>query len=278
MSKDYFSLFIGFLIFSFSHMGLSATANDDLKFSPVEWAKSARATQKMRDLKIPTRVVVVKRANRLYQPVEFSYSDAQGSFLEFPAYEQNVLTFEINKSQGVSKCAGDLSKVAACLDADLILDVTRQNWVLFYSDRSKNAPKEIAKGPAGEENKFFSWVVSKLNYEGVILEQKGAYCLAIVSPTVIAGETQVLALSGSADKTILQAGVLKGAGLFLVKKLEGRFAILQLLLTQDGKTFEIKPGEKLIVEKSSSGAKQEISPAAQPADGAKVDSVNKPGQ
>ncbi len=221
----------------------------ELKLTPTAWAKSVGGLTKLKAMGVPTRIAIIKRNPKNYEAVNFDYESIQQSFLDFSRFEQNQLTFEINKSQGKSKCGADLRAAALCLNADLLLDVTRDPWALVSYDQSKNKSKTLIKDKAGEIGRYAEWVAKKLNYDGVLLARDGNYFLALTSPNVLPGETQVLMLANSSNKILLSVGAQRGAGLMVVKKVEGRLAILEQIVAGEKGQPEFRLGEKIIVEK-----------------------------
>ena len=228
---------------------------EDLNLSISDWIKSSKVNTKLSAAGIPRRAAVVKRVDKNYIPVNFDYQTTETSYLDFSRFEQNQLTFEINKTAGMSRCSKDLAAAAKCLEVDIILDVSKATWVLSYYDRAQNKLRSLIKGPAGDENSAVKWISSKLNYDGVILDQKKNYRLALVPPTVVAGETQVLVIDGSATTPLIETGTNKGAGLLVVKKVLGRYAILELMIAQESKTAS-KLGDKLIIDRSKAAPVQ----------------------
>ncbi len=224
----------------------------ELKWTPTAWAKSVGGLTKLKSRGFPTRIAVVKKNAKVYEAVDFDYESTQQSFLDFSRFEQNQLTFEINKSQGKNKCGADLRAVSVCLNVDLVLDVTRDPWALISYDQSKNKTKTLLKDKAGEIGRYAEWVAKKMNYDGILLAREGNYFLALTSPSVVPGETQVLMLANSSDKILLSGGAQKGAGLLIVKKFEGRFSILEQIVAGENGQSEFRVGEKIIVEKVKS--------------------------
>jgi hypothetical protein len=237
------------LLIVMSPLAVQAEVVRELKWTPTTWVKAAGGMEKLKTLGIPTRVAVIKRSAKVYEAVDFDNKSSEQSFLDFSRFEQNQLTFEINKSQGKSKCGVDLRAAAVCLNVDILLDVTRDPWALVSYDQSKNKIKTLVKDRAGEIGRYADWIAKKLNYDGVLLAREGHYFLALTSPNVIAGETQVLMLNNSSDKILLTPGVHKGAGLLVVKKVDGRFAILEQIVTGEKGQLGFRVGEKIIVER-----------------------------
>ena len=232
----------------FSAPAFSGVA-ENVDISIPEWVKASKVNAKLNAAGVPRRVGIVKRVDKNYVPVNFDFDSTSLSYLDFGRFEQNQLTFEINKVGGVSRCSSDLAAAARCLEVDLVLDVSRSTWTLSYYDRQRNKLKNLAKGPGGNDAEFVKWITAKLNYDGVILDQKNNYRLALVPPTVVAGETQVLLLAGSAATSLVEPGTHKGSGLFLVKKVFGRYAILDLIISEETKT-STKLGDKIIIDRS----------------------------
>ncbi|MEI6833042.1 MAG: hypothetical protein WCL28_03535 [bacterium] len=222
---------------------------ENVNISIPEWVKASKVNAKLNAAGVPRRVGIVKRVDKNYVPVNFDFDSTSLSYLDFGRFEQNQLTFEINKVGGVSRCSSDLAAAARCLEVDLVLDVSRSTWTLSLYDRQRNKLKNLTKGPAGNDTDFVKWISAKLNYDGVILDQKNNYRLALVPPTVMAGETQVLLLDGSAATSLVEPGAYKGSGLFLVKKVFGRYAILDLIISEQTKT-STKLGDKIIIDRS----------------------------
>jgi hypothetical protein len=232
----------------FSAPAFSGVA-ENVNISIPEWVKASKVNAKLNATGVPRRVGILKRVDKNYVPVNFDFDSTSLSYLDFGRFEQNQLTFEINKVGGVSRCSSDLAAAARCLEVDLVLDVSRSTWTLSYYDRQRNKLKNLAKGPGGNDAEFVKWITAKLNYDGVILDQKNNYRLALVPPTVVAGETQVLLLDGSAATSLVEPGTHKGSGLFLVKKVFGRYAILDLIISEETKT-STKLGDKIIIDRS----------------------------
>jgi hypothetical protein len=232
----------------FSAPAFSGVA-ENVNISIPEWVKASKVNAKLNATGVPRRVGILKRVDKNYVPVNFDFDSTSLSYLDFGRFEQNQLTFEINKVGGVSRCSSDLAAAARCLEVDLVLDVSRSTWTLSYYDRQRNKLKNLTKGPGGSDTEFVKWITAKLNYDGVILDQKNNYRLALVPPTVVAGETQVLLLDGSAATSLVEPGTHKGSGLFLVKKVFGRYAILDLIISEETKT-STKLGDKIIIDRS----------------------------
>jgi hypothetical protein len=222
---------------------------ENVNISIPEWVKASKVNAKLNAAGVPRRVAIVKRVDKNYVPVNFDFDSTSLSYLDFARFEQNQLTFEINKVGGVSRCSSNLAAAARCLEVDLLLDVSKSTWTLSYYDRQRNKLKNLTKGPAGNDADFVKWITAKLNYDGVILDQKNNYRLALVPPTVMADETQVLLLDGSAASALVEPGAHKGSGLFLVKKVFGRYAILDLIISDEAKT-STKLGDKIIIDRS----------------------------
>ena len=228
---------------------------EDVNISISDWVKAGKVNAKLSAIGVPRRAAIVKRVDKSYVPVNFEFDTTSASYLEFARFEQNQLTFEINKVGGVSRCSTDVAAAARCLGVDLVLDVSKATWTLSFYDRARNKLKSLVKGPAGDDVGFVKWITTRLNYDGVILDQKKNYRLALVPPTVVAGETQVLLLDGSSAAPLIQPGTNKGAGLLVVKKVQGRYAILELIISQETTTAS-KLGDKIIIDRSKSAASQ----------------------
>jgi hypothetical protein len=238
------------LVFCFTTLA-QAAAVEELTLSIPQWVRASKISSRLMAAGVLRKIAVVKKVEGNYSPVNFDYDTTKTTYMEFIGFEQAQLTFEINKSGSVSKCSKDLTAVAKCLDVDLVLDVTGETWALSEYTRKRKKTQILIKAPAGEDKTYVRWVTSKLNYDGIILDQKEKYRLALVPPNVIPNETQVLLLEGGASKSLMKPGITKGSGLLVVKKIEGRYAILEVLIT-DGKQVETKFADKIIIERSKS--------------------------
>lgn len=227
----------------------SAATKEDENISLSAWVKTSRANAKLASAGIPVRAAILKRVDRHYVPVNFDFETTKTSFLDFPRFEQNQLTFEINKVGGQNRCSSDIASAARCLEVGLVLDVSSATWNLLQYDRSKNKVKNLLKAPAADDGNYVKWIASKLNYDGIIIDTRNNYRLALVPPTVVAGQTQVLLMEDGAGKVLIEPGANKGAGLLLVKKASGRFAILEMIIAQEGKAAS-KLGDKILIEKA----------------------------
>lgn len=232
-----------------------ASVAEDVNISISDWVKVGKVNAKLSAIGVPRSAAVLKRVDKNYVPVNFDFDTTSASYLEFARFEQNQLTFEINKVGGVSRCSVDVAAAARCLGVDLVLDVSKSTWVLSFYDKARNKLKSLVKGPAGDDAGFVKWITTKLNYDGVILDQKKNFRLALVPPTVVAGETQVLLLDGSSLAPLIQSGTNKGAGLLVVKKVQGRYAILELIISQETTTTS-KLGDKIIIDRSKGKSSQ----------------------
>lgn len=240
--------------FCFCLSNAFAATTDDADISPSDWARGSRAINKIKGSGGVLSFATVKRVGKSYETVSLDAESGGASYLESPMDSQSRLTLEINKANGQSKCTKNLIRVAQCLDVDMLLDVSKRAWELYYFDRAKNTMRSMIKKERGENGRYFDWVQAVMNYDGIILDRRGANYLALVPTSAVAGETQVLALANSANRQVLEPGAFVGSGLLTVTKREGRFALLQMLVDKDDPSLSIKPGDKIILEKGKRSA------------------------
>ena len=233
--------------------GFAATT-DGADISPSDWVRGSRGITKVKLGGGVLSVAAVKRVGKSYETVNLDADSGGVSYLESPSESQSRLTLEINKANGQSQCTKNLIRVAQCLDVDMLLDVSKRTWELYYFDRAKNTMRSMIKKERGENGRYFDWIEAALNYDGIILDRKGTNFLAVVPTNTIAGETQVLALANSSNKQVLEPGAFVGSALLTIKKREGRFALLQMLVNKDDPSLSIKPGDKIILEKGKRSA------------------------
>jgi hypothetical protein len=227
-----------------------AETTDTTEIALSDWVHGSKAISRIKMSGGILSVAVVKRVGKSYETVNLDADIGAVSYLESPSESHSRLTLEINKANGQSQCTKNLIRVAQCLDVDMLLDVSKRTWELYYFDRAKNTMRSMIKKERGETGRYFDWIEAALNYDGIILERKGANFLAVVPTNAVAGETQVLALANSSNKQVLEPGAFVGSALLTIKKREGRFAILQMLVNKDDPSLSIKPGDKIILEKA----------------------------
>ena len=228
------------------------TEKTDIALS--DWLRGSRAISRIKISGGILSVAAIKRVGKSYETVNLDTDSGGGSYLESPSESQSRLTLEINKANGQSKCAKNLTRLAQCLDVEMLLDVSRRTWELYYFDRAKNTVRSMIKKERGETGRYFDWIEAALNYDGIILDRKGTNFLAVVPTNAVAGETQVLVLANSSNKQVLEPGAFVGSALLTIKKREGRFALLQMLVNKDDPSLSIKPGDKIILEKGKRSA------------------------
>ena len=226
--------------------------------TPAAWMSEWRASGKSASVPYLSKLLVVKKSGDQFDIIGDSDEDSakprQDSYLTVPSAKHLQLVQSINKVGGKSKCGLSIVNSALCMGADVVIDASGPTWELFSFDAKKSALKSLAKSPAGANDDYTAWLKARLGYDGVVLDQKGEFYLAVVPPTSTEGESQALSLVGSHGKLVLSGGKFPGGGMLFVKARNGNVAILQLLIAKDGATNEVKPGTKLIMESAKSKA------------------------
>jgi hypothetical protein len=178
------------------------------------------------------------------------------SFLDTPDEDTISTILEINKvisnapksENSIHACERSLESVAKCFHVDSILDISTSNWKLFRYEHLSKKLSVVLEGPAGSSDQYFEWIQKQLNYDGVILDEKDGFILALLPNRSYGPETQALTMNNSFDKIILTGSKNKGSSLLQLQKQEGRYAIFQVVIAKTENGL-FTPGTKIILEK-----------------------------
>ena len=258
-----FLLFFFFLSFAKPAWSDVVKADD---VSPSQWGKEWEKKQQPlissnSNSAILSRCAIVQKKDESFSALPISPEDAlKQSFLQIPDEKEVMLSKEVNKlssNRGMSSvkaihpCEKSLVSLAQCLRLDSLLDVSGPSWRLYrYLLPQKNLVL-ITEGPAGTPADYLTWIQTRLNYDGVVLDSKNEFLLTLLPKRQNQEEIQALTLLNSQDKVILSPASVKGTGLLQLHKSEGRFAIFRSVITKSsvGNTTSV-PGTKIIIEKS----------------------------
>ena len=216
-----------------------------------QWLNEWVANREDAKEQVAQSFAVVRKVDDRFETIPLSQKDAPtASFLVSPSPAQIAIAMEINKSSPDTSCNRTLWRMAKCLNVELLLDITSDEWKLFRPQQEQKKITPILTKHRNTAGNFLAWLNDELNYDGVILDQKGDEYLALVPPNLIEGESQALILSDSSAKNFIAREKGKGGGILFVEKIDGRFAILKLLVSKSDKLDDLKPGTKIVVQKA----------------------------
>lgn len=124
------------------------------------------------------------------------------------------------------------------------------DWEVFDARGGKKT--SIKKAPAAKgttPQDIVTWLFTTLNWDGVVLEQKGDFLLVGAQAQAISSpQIQALAVDNSANKLLLTAAERKGAGLLSLSQAKGGVAVFDVVFLGQG-VKALPAGTKLIIEK-----------------------------
>ena len=202
------------------------------------------------------RCAVVKKVDEKYTAITLDPASAVSeSFLQTPSTQELQLSLEGNRTisndpdilKAPAHCEKSLETAAACYDVDSILDVTDNTWRLYQFNRVTNKSTIILEGPGGSAGTYFTWIRKQLRYDGMVLDEKDGFLLALIPNQRYPRDSQALTIRNSSQKILLSASESKGSGLIQLHSYEGQFAIFQLVVAKRESSL-FAPGTKLIVQ------------------------------
>jgi hypothetical protein len=202
------------------------------------------------------RCAIVKKVDEQYTALTPDPTTALSeSFLQTPSTQEVQLALEGNRTtsndpdilKAPAHCEKSLENAAACYGADSILDVTDNTWRLYQFNRVTNKSIKILEGPAGSAGTYFTWIRKQLRYDGMVLDEKDGFLLALIPNQRYPRDSQALTIRNSSQKILVSASESKGSGLIQLHSYEGQFAIFQLVVAKR-ETSLFAPGTKLIVQ------------------------------
>lgn len=175
-------------------------------------------------------------------------------FLQFIPLDASAFGAQLNdfetKAVPEGEAAAETPISAESSQAQLIL--LEQKNRFHAQVRRKGALKTIAKwgfkkaDVAGPES-FYRYLSKKMAYDAVVLDVKNDLILA----GFIAKKTELgqgLLIKGSAKRQVLVPSKIKGDALLQILRIEGEFAVLEILLSQS--KAKILPGTKILLGQS----------------------------
>ena len=153
------------------------------------------------------------------------------SFLRTPSVQEVKLALEGNRTttndpdilKAPAHCEKSLENAAACYDVDSILDVTDNTWRLYQFNRVTNKSTKILEGPAGSTGTYFTWIRKKLRYDGLVLDEKDGFLLALIPNQRYPRDSQALTIRNSSQKILVSASESKGSGLIQLHSYVGEY-------------------------------------------------------
>jgi hypothetical protein len=132
----------------------------------------------------------------------------------------------------------------------IVLAPEKGDWQIISFKAGKRETIAKAKPPkSSKAEDIAAWMFTTLNWDGVVLEQRGDYLL--VGSTALALGTpqiQALAVDKSAEKWKLSAAEKKGAGLLSLSEAKTGYGIFDVVFLGQGVTT-LPTGAKIIIEK-----------------------------
>ncbi len=161
----------------------------------------------------------------------------------------------------------DLSLAAIPVQLFLKDEGNKLNFQAFVKGQLKSLGKfGLKKEDRASSEAFYRWLISKFNYDAVVLDQKDDFILA----ALLGNKTELgqgLLLKNSTGKVLLKSNKLQGEALLQMLRIEGEFVVFESLLAS-GQAQKITPGTKILLGQSEQ-LKQRMAPvsSAKPADG-----------
>ena len=202
------------------------------------------------------RCAVVKKVDGKYTALTPDPTIAVSeSFLQTPSVQEVKLALEGNRTtsndpdilKAPTHCEKSLENAAACYDVDSILDVTDNTWRLYLFNPVTNKSTKILEGAAGSDGTYFTWIRKQLRYDGIVLDEKDGFLLALIPTQRYPQDSQALTIRDSSQKILITASESKGSGLIQLHSNEGQFAIFRLIVAKKEPSL-FAPGTKLLME------------------------------
>jgi hypothetical protein len=213
------------------------------------------------------RVIAVKKEKNVLKLVNLDAEEIKGSTMSQVAEDSEAeLAIEVNRpirsqeTSTINPCMSSVLAACSCLSADLVIEMVAAKWRLSFFDAEKNSLKVLALAGAGKVGAEGKWVASQIRYDGIVVDSKDGYFLALIANKNDNLEFQALALKNSEQVDVIPAG-LKSDGSALLSSVStwSNFAVFTLVT---GDTLPI--GTKLVIEdkKSKGSAKKSANEAA----------------
>lgn len=123
---------------------------------------------------------------------------------------------------------------------------SRLNFQTLVKGQLKSLGKfGLKKEDRGSSEAFYRWLVSKFNYDAVVLDQRDDFILAamLLNKSELG---QGLLLKNSATRPLVRSGKQQGEALLQMLRIEGEFVIFESLLAA-GQMPKIAPGSKILL-------------------------------
>lgn len=132
----------------------------------------------------------------------------------------------------------------------IVLGPEKGDWQIVSYKAGKRETIATAKKPKSSKvEDIAAWVFATLNWDGVVLEQRGDYLLVgSTVATLSTPQIQALAVDKSAEKWKLAAAEKKGAGLLSLSEAKVGFGIFDVVFLGQG-VAGLPTGTKIIIEK-----------------------------
>lgn len=214
---------------------------------PVAWFDELLFTSASNSIQRAT-YVVVKKTGQQYVKVESKLSK-DAFYADEVSAENADFAVSLNPNTPSEGCAASAENMRYCLGASYALDVTTSVWELYSEDAAGNSHKVLAENGSSNQD-YAAWIQKNIDFDGMILASKDGFFLAQMRGTSTSNDAQALAIKGSEKKKYLGAAEKAGIGLLVILKKSGKLGTLKTVFVADSNALEVKPGTKIIIEKS----------------------------
>ena len=216
---------------------------------PVEWYAEWKSSAKSVRKKIVTKIAVTRLNQEKYEVIPAAENASlPSSFLQTPDDTEIALALATNKVDGGNGCDKSVTAVGICLNAQYVLDITADNWIVYYIDTKQEKATQILKAPKDEGDAYFTWLKFQLNYDTIALAQKGNFILALLPPAMTTPGIQGKIFANSSKEHALNKNTARAIGQIQLVKSQGRLGVFTMVSTGLYDRLKITPLSKILLD------------------------------
>jgi hypothetical protein len=216
---------------------------------PVEWYAEWKSSAKSVRQKIVTKIAVTRLNQEKYEVIPAAENASlPSSFLQTPDDTEIALALATNKVDGGNGCDKSVTAVGICLNAQYVLDITADNWIVYYIDTKQEKATQILKAPKDEGDAYFTWLKFQLNYDTIALAQKGNFILALLPPAMTTPGIQGKIFANSSKEHALNKSTARAIGQIQLVKSQGRLGVFTMVSTGLYDRLKITPLSKILLD------------------------------
>jgi hypothetical protein len=150
-------------------------------------------------------------------------------------------------TSNISPCEISFDSLAECFESDSFLDISEDQWVLYYYNRNIRQLTELKRAKNEPSNLYGLWLRQTLNYDGIILDSKNNHILAFIPEAEYFIGSQAITITGSDTNFLTPQDPNHSGGLLELTSQNNRLAVFKLPVKQY-LPIHFKPGTKFTMQ------------------------------